>query len=252
MLVSLVLPPAFLNVGVGGQRLGGSLVFLTVNGRHSISGEPKPSAMRAGLLTILAACLSLSACSVAGTPIAPGTPTPSVPSPAAPTVSAPSSGEPSTPGPSDSTPLSPEPVDDPNDVPPDDTDYSKDVGNTPQQYEYEPELEPPESVVATLCNLNQIFFKGLRSTESGEPVADSNLRTSMVALDDLMDYWKTLRAQHPDSAADIDTAIAVHEQWKSALLSRDNGDQSGAKKAMTAAEELIKNLPEEDAVGCIQ
>ncbi len=220
--------------------------------------------VRAGLLSLLAACVSLSACASVGSPLSPLSPAPSTsrpgssssssPGPGSPTPSTPEKGEPSASQPSiaESNPVSSASVTagDPDDVPPDDTDYSKDVGNTPQQYEYEPELEPPESVVATLCNLNQVFFTGLRRTESGEALADSTLRTSMVALDDLTDYWETLRPHYPDAAADMDTAMAIHEQWKTALLDQDNGDQSGAKKAMAAAEELIRKLPEVDAVGC--
>ncbi len=141
---------------------------------------------------------------------------------------------------------------DAEDVPPDDTDYSQDVGNTPQQYQYEPELKPPESVVATLCNLNQTFFEGLRNTEAGKAVADSTLRTSTVALDDLTDYWEALRAQYPDAAGNIDTGVAVQEQWKTALLNSENGDDGAAEKAMAAAEELIDELPEAAAEDCYE
>lgn len=214
----------------------------------------KPSLARTGLLALLAACVSLSACTAVGSPVEPGSPSPSVPVPGSSSPSTPEPGETSAsqPNPAESTPESSETVTagDPNDVPPDDTDYSKDVGNTPQEYEYEPELEPAESVVATLCNLNQVFFKGLRRTESGEAVADSTLRTSMVALDDFTDSWETLRAHHPEAATDIDTGLAIHGHWKTALLDQDNGNQPGAKKAMAAAEELIGKLPEVDAVGC--
>lgn len=245
----------------GSQRLG-DLVFSKLNRGRSSPHVKRPPIVRAMLL--LVACVSLSACSAGDFPVEPGSPAPSPSGPESSSSSAPGPGtaSPSSPGPggpsapqtdpTESTPTSPETVTagDPDDVPPDDTDYSKDVGNTPQQYEYEPEPEPPESVVATLCNLNQVFFKGLRETESGKAVADSALRTSTVALDDLTDYWETLRAQYPDAAADIDTGISVHEQWKTALLDQENGDQREAQKAMATAEELIEKLPEVDAVGC--
>ncbi len=233
-ILSQLLLPRLHKVDGVEARDGGSLMFSKLDGWRSSPWAMRPSTLRAGLLSLLAACVLLSACTPGGSTSSQG-------------ASSPSTSAESTPGSTETGTAV-----DPEDVPPDDTDYSKDVGNTPQQYDYEPELEPPESVVATLCNLNQGFFKGLRETESGLAVADGTLRTSMVGLGDLTDYWETLRVQYPDAAADIDTALAVREQWMTALVDQDNGDQAGAKKAMAAAEKLIKKLPEVAAVGCIR
>ncbi len=234
--------------------IGGGLVFSKVDERRADCWGPRPPVVRAGLLLLVSACVSLSACTAGRSPMDPGSPSPAISTPVASKPSMPGSQAPNTPqpSPSESAPLPSAAVTagDPNDVPPDNTDYSKDVGNTPRQYEYEPEPEPPKSVIATLCNLNQVFFRGLRSTKAGEGLADSTLRTSMVALDDLMDYWETLRVHYPDATADIDLAVAVHEQWKIALVNQDNADQRGTQKAMAAAEDLIRKLPEVDAVGC--
>lgn len=218
----------------------------------------EPINIRTLVFPLLGVVVLMSGCSTVGSPVSPGSPLPSASAPVSSSPSIPPSALPPTPvvgQPNESEPAEPSPSETviaggPEDVPPDDTDYSQDVGNTPQQYEYEPELEPPDSVVATLCNMNQVFFKGLRKMESGATVADSNLRTSLVGLDDLTDYWKTLRPQYPEAATDIDIAIAIREQWATALLDQDNGDPSGAKEAMAAAEELIKKLPEVDAVSC--
>lgn len=139
---------------------------------------------------------------------------------------------------------------DPNDVPKDTTDYSVDAGNEQKEYEYEAEEPAADSVVATLCNLNQKYFTGLRTVKSGEPVVDDTLRTSLVGLGDLTDYWDTLRSQYPKSEADIDTGIAIYETWDSALLSQDNGNSGEAKAAMAKGETLIKKLPKTAASGC--
>lgn len=237
----------------GSQRLG-DLVFSKRRKWSESRRAQKRSFVRASLLLLLGACVSLSACSIGDVPLDQGSTAPSPSSPQRPSVSPTASEESRTPpsipiSPSPATSETPNPVD-PNDVPPDDTDYSQDVGITPQQYEYEPELEPAESVVATLCNLNQEFFKGLRTVEGGVAVADSTLRTGTVALDDLTDYWETLRAQYPDAAADIDTGVAVQEQWKTALLNVENGDDASAKTAMVEAEKLIEKLPKTTAVDC--
>lgn len=143
-----------------------------------------------------------------------------------------------------------ESVPDPNDVPPDTTDYSTDAGDEPKEYEYEDEPPPAESVVATLCNLNQAYFTGLRSVKSGTAIVDDKLRTSLVGLSDLLDYWDSLRSEYPSSAADIETGIAIYEQWDKALLSKENGDEGAAEKAMASAEELIAKLPTEQAANC--
>lgn len=143
-------------------------------------------------------------------------------------------------------------VPDPDDVPPDTTDYSKDAGNEPQAYEYEEEPPPAESVVHTLCNLNQVYFDGLRTVNSGTPIVDDKLRRSVVGLTDLLDYWDTLRTQFPDAVDDIDAGIAIAQKWDEALLSRENGDDAAADKAMASAEKLVAELPKEAAADCVQ
>ncbi len=142
-------------------------------------------------------------------------------------------------------------VPDPDDVPADTTDYSQDAGNEAEEYEYEDEPPPAESVALTLCNLNQVYFNGLRTLNSDTPIVDEKLRASLVGLSDLVDYWDTLRTQYPDAEDDINTGMAISQKWDEAVLSQDNGDDAAVSKAMGAAEKLIAELPEEAGSDCV-
>lgn len=207
----------------------GDLMFSRLKGARR--GAPSDKLVRpfATLAMCVVACMVLSSCTPGDVaPESPGSQTPGT-------------------GP---TPTSTAAAPDPDDVPPDDTDYSKDAGNTPTQYEYEPDEEPAESVVATLCNLNQTFFDGLRNVESGTAVTDSDLRTNLVGLGDLVDYWDTLREQYADATPDIDTATEIYELWMTAVLDEENGDSAAAERGMAAAEKLIEKLPETSSADC--
>lgn len=133
---------------------------------------------------------------------------------------------------------------DPDDVPPDDTDYSVDAGDSQPTYTYEPEPEPADTVVATLCNLNQEFFRGLRPEVAGEPVAEDTLRTNLVGLGDLIDEWDSLRIHYPDVVPQIDRAQEIYADWQSALALRDDGDTPASAREMAKAEEAIDALPQ--------
>src|SRR5690625_2632832 len=54
---------------------------------------------------------------------------------------------------------------DPEDVPIDDTDYSTDAGTKLREYEYRDDPIPADSIIATLCNLNQEYLANLGSTD---------------------------------------------------------------------------------------
>lgn len=141
---------------------------------------------------------------------------------------------------------------DPEDVPPDDTDYSVDAGNSQPTFTYEPEPEPADSIVVTLCNLNQEFFRGLRAEVDGSPVADDSLRTNLIGLGDLIDEWDTLRIHYPQVTAQIDRALEIYDAWESAIAQRDAGDAAASSRDMANAEEVIGRLPETGTapVGC--
>lgn len=143
-------------------------------------------------------------------------------------------------------------VSDPDDVPPDDTDYSQDVGNSPQTFTYQAEPAPAESVAATLCNLNQTFFMGLRTESDGAAIVDDTLRTSIVGLGDLTGYLENLRVHYPDAAASIDVAGEVYQLWDEAIIDVDNGDDDAARAAMDEAERQIATLPESEAIDCVR
>ena len=132
---------------------------------------------------------------------------------------------------------------DPNDVPADTTDYSDDAGNNMPEYEYDAEPVPDAGVMATLCNLNQAYFLGLRTEKSGTPVVDDALRTNLVGLGDLIAEWQNLRVHVPSAVPDIEVAEAVHEKWDEALILTENSDLREAQLAMNDAEELLSELP---------
>lgn len=129
-------------------------------------------------------------------------------------------------------------------------DYSTDAGQELQEYEYPDDPEPAGTVSATLCNLDQQFFLGLRAAEDGSPVADDSLRMSVLAVGDLLDTWESLRPHYPEVGAEIDTAHAVRNSWDHALLSLENGEAAEARVHMAEAEEHIGELPETAGPDC--
>ncbi len=139
---------------------------------------------------------------------------------------------------------------DPDNVPADDTDYSEDAGDNMPEYEYEDEPAPPPSVVGLLCNLNQEFFRALRTSSNGTPVADDALRSNLVGLSDLVGEVQSLRPHYPEAEPSIDAAGAIFDNWDAALLALDNGDATAARSAMAAAESTIDKLPSVDDVVC--
>ncbi|MDO5502333.1 MAG: hypothetical protein Q4G67_04070 [Actinomycetia bacterium] len=188
-----------------------------------------------------ALALALAGCSDADTPDRAGT---GGASPAA-TVGAP------TPEATPSTPPAPTAGDGVEDVPEDTTDYSTDAGQNLQTYEYPDDPDPADSVLATLCNLNQEWLAGLRAVDDGTPVVDDTLRMNLVSLKDQLDTWDTLRTHAPGTVADIDTAQRIHDAWDKALLASDNGDASGAAASMAEGEELIADLPRTSPDTCL-
>lgn len=139
---------------------------------------------------------------------------------------------------------------DPNDVPPDDTDYSQDAGNESPDYRYEAEDALPASVSGILCNFTQEFFEGLRTVSAGAAVADDTLRTSLVGLSDLLAEGDALRDQYPEASKSVETARQISDAWQEALVHADNGDAPAAALSMALGERLIGTLPERTAVGC--
>lgn len=141
-------------------------------------------------------------------------------------------------------------ADDPRTASQPEPDYADDAGADLQQFDYPDDPEPAESIVGTLCNLNQTHFEGLRVTRDGEPVVDDNLRTVLVGLSDLLGAWETLRNHYPDSVPDIDTAREIYELWDEAVLNVDNGDLDAAQTAMDEAESLLEELPDGPSSDC--
>lgn len=129
-------------------------------------------------------------------------------------------------------------------------DYSNDAGESLREYDYPDDPEPADTIVATLCNLDQRFFQGLRTVENGSPVADDSLRMSVLAVSDLLETWESLRPHYPDAVPAIDTAQAVRDTWDEALLSLENGERGPAVDLMVTAEALIAELPESAGAGC--
>jgi hypothetical protein len=138
-----------------------------------------------------------------------------------------------------------------DDVAPDDTDYSVDAGNDMPEYEYEDEPAPPPTVVGILCNLNQDYFRGLRTVEDGTAIADDNLRTNLVGLSDLLGETDSLRLHYPEAVPSIEIAEAVYLKWEFAIVSIDNQEESESRTAMAEAEDLLEELPAQDDVTCV-
>lgn len=141
-------------------------------------------------------------------------------------------------------------VDDPEDVPEDDTDYSVDAGNDMKEYEYPDVPLPADSTLGTLCNLNQAYLAGLRTVSGGTAVVDDTLRTTLVGFSDLLSEWEMLRPHFPEHEADFDRAQALYEAWDRAVLSEENGDSGGARNAMAEAEDLLDELPADAGPDC--
>lgn len=130
-------------------------------------------------------------------------------------------------------------------------DYTDDAGQFIDKHEYPDDPEPAASVVATLCNLNRPYFKGLQPTMAGEPVVDETLSMAVLGLSDLLDNWDGLRPHYPEVGADIDTAWAIRDSWDEALLNMENGETAAAQEAMAQAQELIEQLPATSLDECI-
>lgn len=141
---------------------------------------------------------------------------------------------------------------DPEDVPEDDTDYSVDGGNNIVEYEYPDDPVPADSIVATLCNLNQGYIGGLRTLDSGTPVVDDDLRMNLVGFSDLLSEWDSLRPHFPEAEADMDLAQSIYNLWDRAVLSMENSDPGAGNAAMSEAEGILAKLPETALEGCSQ
>lgn len=129
-------------------------------------------------------------------------------------------------------------------------DYANDAGQDINEYDYPDDPPPAESIVATLCNLNQDYIASFRTMEDGVPVVDDNLRTMLVAFSDYLSYWDSLRPHYPEAVASIDTAQEIYDLWDQAMLDRDNGDLDAAQSAMLEAEKLLDQLPTGDMSDC--
>src|SRR5690625_341623 len=130
---------------------------------------------------------------------------------------------------------------DPENVPDDNTDYAEDAGNSMAEYEYPDDPMPADSIVGTLCNLNQEYLSALYEHATEE--SDEGLRMALIGFSDLLGEWESLRAHFPDREEDFDRAGALYDAWDKALLSEENGDSKAADEAMAEAETLLRELP---------
>jgi len=118
-------------------------------------------------------------------------------------------------------------------------------GSPPPTFVYTEEIEPAETLAATLCNLNSEFLRSLRSEDaSGSPIADDDLRIAILSLGDSLSLWRDLELSFPDTAEDLARADRVLELWDEALLARENGQDGDAKEFIQLAEDVIDELPE--------
>lgn len=129
-------------------------------------------------------------------------------------------------------------------------DYASDAGQNIKEFDYPEDPPPADSIVATLCNLNQEYLSSFRTMEDGVPVVDDNLRTMLVAFSDYLSYWDSLRPHYPEAVASIDTAQEIYDLWDQAMLDRDNGEAEAAQAAMVAAEKLLEELPTGEMSDC--
>jgi len=140
--------------------------------------------------------------------------------------------------------------DDPEDVPIDDTDYSTDAGAKLREYEYPDDPRPADSIIATLCNLNQDYLANLGSTDPQSFDADGSFQTVLIGFSDVLEEWDSLRPHFPERVEDIDHAQALYAAWDNALKSQESGDSTDVERHLEEAEALLEELPEEPNPGC--
>ena len=127
-------------------------------------------------------------------------------------------------------------------VPPDEVVVE---GTPPPTFVYTEEVEPAETLVGTLCNLNAKFLRSLRSEDaSGTPIVDDNLRYAILSLGDSVSLWRDLVLSYPDTADGVAVADRVLEHWDNAFLAQENGQDAEAQQQMQLAESAIDELPE--------
>lgn len=137
---------------------------------------------------------------------------------------------------------------DPEDVPPDTTDYSKDAGASISDFDYPDDPVPADSSAATLCNLNQEYLRGLHEAlESGDAFG-----TVLVGFSDLVIEWSSLQPHFPESAGDIDRAAELYSLWDEALLNQEAGELTEAEQFLKASDELLSEFPETADPGCFE
>ncbi len=123
-------------------------------------------------------------------------------------------------------------------------------GTPPPTFVYTEEIEPAETLTATLCNLNSEFLRSLRSEDaSGAPIVDDNLRYAILTLGDSVSLWRDLVLSYPETAEDVALAEQVRELWDDALLAQDNGQAGEANEFMRLAEDVVDELPERPPEG---
>ncbi|HLR57645.1 MAG TPA: hypothetical protein VK098_05630 [Beutenbergiaceae bacterium] len=139
---------------------------------------------------------------------------------------------------------------DPEDVPIDDTDYSTDAGTKLREYEYPDDPIPADSIIATLCNLNQEYLANLGSTDPQSFDDDGSFQTVLIGFSDVLEEWNSLRPHFPEHVEDIDRAQALYAAWDNALKSKEGGDFTDVEQHLEEAEALLEELPEGPNSGC--
>lgn len=115
------------------------------------------------------------------------------------------------------------------------------------------EPEPAESMLGTLCNLNQPHLEELsaRVVVDGQ-LDDQMLRLAALSLSDDLGVWEGMAWQVPGAEGEIEVAREIYAHWEYAVGLVDAGDQETAMDEWDAAAELLAALPPGDVseVGC--
>lgn len=122
--------------------------------------------------------------------------------------------------------------------------YEADAGRTLKEYDYDEDIQPADSIVATLCNLNREYLQGLSPGHDGEEFPGDQLRMATLSLGDNVSIWDSVKFDYPEVEQDIATTAMVHDLWSEALVAADNNDLELANDLLREADQEIQGLPE--------
>lgn len=122
--------------------------------------------------------------------------------------------------------------------------YKTDAGRTLKEYDYHEDIQPADTIVATLCNLNREYLQGLSPGREGEEFPGDQLRMATLSLGDNVSIWESIKYDYPEVEQDIETTAMVHHLWSEALVAADNNDLELANDLLREADQEIQDLPE--------